>query len=177
MSIQSSVFKNENSRHNELKACLLDQIGRSDCNMRLPSETALAKQFNVCRATMNKVMVELEREGYVVRRPGKGTFVSPRDKTVESSTARNGSRTVMIAYPDFFAYPLWQAVHFAEMLALKQNLRLINFKMKNSLKMVLIDTILTSIKSLMNLAQLIWSKFTQAIKKMLSQMLLVLILT
>ena len=105
MSIQSSVFKNENSRHNELKACLLDQIGRSDCNMRLPSETALAKQFNVCRATMNKVMVELEREGYVVRRPGKGTFVSPRDKTVESSAARNGSRTVMIAYPDFFAYP------------------------------------------------------------------------
>ena len=130
MSIQSSVFKNENSRHNELKACLLDQIGRSDCNMRLPSETALAKQFNVCRATMNKVMVELEREGYVVRRPGKGTFVSPRDKTVESSAARNGSRTVMIAYPDFFAYPLWQAVHFAEMLALKQNLRLINFKMQ-----------------------------------------------
>ena len=130
MNTQSSVFKNENSRHNELKACLLAQIERSGCNMRLPSETALAKQFNVCRATMNKVMVELEREGYVVRRPGKGTFVSPRDKTVESTAARNGSRTVIIAYPDFFTYTLWQEVHYAEMIALKRNLRLINFKMQ-----------------------------------------------
>ncbi len=130
MNTQNTIFKNENSRHNELKTCLLDQIERSGCNTRLPSETALAKQFNVCRATMNKVMVELEREGYVVRRPGKGTFVSPRDKTIESSAARNGSRTVIIAYPDFFTYTLWQEVHYAEMIALKRNLRLINFKMQ-----------------------------------------------
>lgn len=124
------VFKNDNSRHNELKTQLLDEIGRSGLNARLPSETALARQFDVCRATMNKVMAELEREGYVVRRPGKGTFVSPRDKTVQSNIARTGNGTVLIAFPDFFSYSLWQGVHHAEMIALKRNFRLVNFKMQ-----------------------------------------------
>ncbi len=125
-----SVLKNENSRHHELKTQLLHEITCSGLNARLPSETTLARQFGVCRATMNKVMVELEREGYVVRRPGKGTFVSPRDKTVESNVAQMGNCTVLIAFPDFFSYALWQCVHHAEMIALKRNIRLINFKMQ-----------------------------------------------
>lgn len=118
------------SRHAELKSRLLETIAGSGLDTKLPSENALAGQFGVCRATVNKVMVELEREGYVRRLPGKGTFVSPRDKTVHGETPLAGNGTVVLAYPDFFGYSLWEEVHFAEQIAARRNYRLINFKMQ-----------------------------------------------
>lgn len=123
-------MKPMSSIHAELKKLLLEEIVKSDVDVRLRGENAMARQFNVCRATVNKVMVELEREGYVKRLPGKGTFVSPRDKTVHGETMHDGHGTVIFAYPDFFAYSLWQEVHFAELAAMKRNYRLINFKMQ-----------------------------------------------
>ncbi len=122
--------KNLTTRHAELKTMLLDIIINSEINAKLPSENSMARRFNVCRATVNKVMVELEREGFVRRLPGKGTFVSPRDKAVHGETNYRGVGTVVLAYPDFFAYSLWQEVHLIEMAALKRKARLINFKMQ-----------------------------------------------
>lgn len=122
--------KKTHSRHAELKNLLLEEIVRCRINEKLPSENVTARRFGVCRATVNKVMVELEREGYVRRLPGKGTFVSPRDKTIHGETRLSGNGTIVMAYPDFFGYSLWEEVHHAELTAMKRNYRLINFKMQ-----------------------------------------------
>jgi len=44
---------------------------------RLPSESALAKQFGVHRLTARRALEELVREGVVVARKGSGTYVAP----------------------------------------------------------------------------------------------------
>lgn len=43
---------------------------------KIPGEFNLAKQFSVSRSTVRKALDELERDGFVVRRPGDGTFVA-----------------------------------------------------------------------------------------------------
>jgi GntR family histidine utilization transcriptional repressor len=45
---------------------------------QLPKETDLADSYGVSRMTMNKVMTQLSREGYVVRRKRSGTVVAQR---------------------------------------------------------------------------------------------------
>ena len=42
---------------------------------RIPTEEELCKMFNVSRATVRTAVLESVRQGYLVRRQGKGTFV------------------------------------------------------------------------------------------------------
>jgi len=115
--------------HQQLKTSLLDKIRSMDINTRLPSERALATEFQVCRATVAKVMEELELEGYLSRRVGKGTFIVPRDREVHTTaTTPRTQGQVIIAYPDFFSYWIWSIVHHSEIQAMKNNLRLLNLK-------------------------------------------------
>ncbi len=44
--------------------------------MQIPTEEQLCKMFNVSRATVRNAVLELVRQGYLVRQQGKGTFVS-----------------------------------------------------------------------------------------------------
>jgi GntR family transcriptional regulator len=44
----------------------------------LPSENQLASKFGVSRMTARKSLTEIEKEGFAVRVPGKGTFVKER---------------------------------------------------------------------------------------------------
>jgi len=132
------------SRHAELKELLLKKISSSSANSLLPSEISLAKTHGVCRATVNKAMVELEQEGYIIRRAGKGTFVAPRDRTIVHGGIEQ-PRTqgdVIIAYPDFFSYTLWECVHLSEMEALKNNLNLISLKLNENSKLESLENIL-----------------------------------
>lgn len=66
--------------YERLRAHLLDEIrsGRLGPGARIPSELALAEQFNVSRITSKKAMETLEREGVIVRYRGKGSFVAER---------------------------------------------------------------------------------------------------
>lgn len=43
---------------------------------RLPSEAELCQQYGVSRTVVRQALLELELQGYVVRRKGRGTFVS-----------------------------------------------------------------------------------------------------
>lgn len=44
--------------------------------MQIPTEDQLCKMFNVSRATVRNAVLELVRQGYLIRQQGKGTFVS-----------------------------------------------------------------------------------------------------
>ena len=45
---------------------------------RLPSETQLAAEFSVSRATVRTALAALAAEGLIVRRHGDGTYVNQR---------------------------------------------------------------------------------------------------
>ena len=42
----------------------------------IPSELEIQKQFDVSRITVRRAIMELEREGYLIKKPGKGTFIA-----------------------------------------------------------------------------------------------------
>lgn len=44
----------------------------------LPSERVLCEQFSVSRITVRQTLQELEQEGYIYKKRGKGTFVAPK---------------------------------------------------------------------------------------------------
>lgn len=116
----------------ELKSRIIAEIGRGAINDRLMPERKMAEAYNISRQTVSKVMMELEKEGYVSRRVGRGTFIAPHDKRVIQDAAIK-PRTcgdVIIAYHDYFSYYIWESVHHAELLALKNNINLVNVKLQ-----------------------------------------------
>jgi GntR family transcriptional regulator len=52
--------------------------GRFSAGDRLPAERELAESLKVSRTTLREALAQLDRSGYVIRRPGRGggTFVS-----------------------------------------------------------------------------------------------------
>lgn len=66
----------------QIKETLFKQImsGRWNPGEPLPSETKLAKEFDVSISTIRKAVTELEKERLVVRRQGQGTFISKFSK-------------------------------------------------------------------------------------------------
>ena len=49
----------------------------------LPTESALAQEYRVSRVTVRQALSSLEKDGFIVRQRGKGTFVSQNRKSVE----------------------------------------------------------------------------------------------
>lgn len=66
--------------YEQLKAILRRRIeaGEYAPNEALPPERELIGQYNVSRITVRQALADLEAEGLLVRRHGKGTFVAPR---------------------------------------------------------------------------------------------------
>ncbi|WP_103335756.1 UTRA domain-containing protein [Pseudotabrizicola formosa] len=66
------------THHDRILAELRDRITGGDWppGFQLPFETALAERHGVSRMTMNKVLGQLTREGFLVRRKKLGTFVA-----------------------------------------------------------------------------------------------------
>lgn len=66
------------THHERILTALRENITRGDWppGFQLPFETVLAEQHGVSRMTMNKVLAQLTREGFLVRRKKLGTFVA-----------------------------------------------------------------------------------------------------
>ena len=78
--------------YERLRSHLLDEIrsGRLAPGDRIPSELALAEQFNVSRITSKKALETLERDGLIVRFRGKGSFVADHRSGVVEPVPANG---------------------------------------------------------------------------------------
>lgn len=61
--------------HRGVKETLADAVQRGVYADQLPSEQVLARDLGVSRTTLRNALLELERDGQVVRRHGIGTFV------------------------------------------------------------------------------------------------------
>ena len=66
--------------YHQLKQALRDEIERGAYKPgdRLPSEPELIRQYGISRITVRQALDELESEGLIVRRHGKGTYVAER---------------------------------------------------------------------------------------------------
>ncbi|MEH7274986.1 GntR family transcriptional regulator [Neobacillus vireti] len=66
--------------YHQIKKSLLYQIetGELKENQKLPSEMELANEFGVSRPTVRKALDELVYAGYLIKKKGKGTFVTYR---------------------------------------------------------------------------------------------------
>lgn len=83
---------NPKTLYQQLKGILLGEIGsgKLEPNERILSENELSDMYGVSRMTARAVLVDLAKEGWLYRVPGKGTFVA--DKITASSTAYVGIR-------------------------------------------------------------------------------------
>lgn len=69
----------------QLETILRKKITSGDYSpeISLPSEGALAEEYEVSRITVRQALSSLERDGLVIRQRGKGTFVSEKADTLE----------------------------------------------------------------------------------------------
>ncbi len=63
----------------QLMDIIIDEInsGKYKENDKLPSERELCEMYDISRATVRQTIQELEKDGYIYKQHGKGTFVSP----------------------------------------------------------------------------------------------------
>ncbi|OUM89967.1 MAG: GntR family transcriptional regulator [Caldibacillus debilis] len=64
----------------QLMDIIINQIERGEYkpNDKLPSERELCEKYDVSRMTVRQALLELERDGYIYKKHGLGSFVSPR---------------------------------------------------------------------------------------------------
>lgn len=70
--------KQTTPKYHQLKEELCDRIKKGELvpNQQLPTENSLAQQFNLSRHTVRTALDDLEKEGWIIREQGRGTFVS-----------------------------------------------------------------------------------------------------
>ena len=67
--------------YEQIKNAIIEQImsGELEENEALPSIRSLAQDIKISVMTIKKSYDELEKEGYIISRQGKGTFVAPKN--------------------------------------------------------------------------------------------------
>lgn len=80
----------------KVKDSLIKRIGSKEFkeNEKIPSEEALAQEYNVSRITVRHALIELINEGYLFRVPGKGTFVSKENNKTD------GNNLILLIVPN-----------------------------------------------------------------------------
>lgn len=76
--------------YEQIKNSILEQIMNEELleDEMLPSIRTLAADIKISVMTIKKAYDELESEGYIISRQGKGTFVAKKNTEIEKETAR-----------------------------------------------------------------------------------------
>ncbi len=78
---QGCVMKKKYPKYEKIKDYVIKGIKARNFTDGVPSENQLAQTFGVSRMTARKAIDAIEREGFVERVPGKGTFVKKQHYT------------------------------------------------------------------------------------------------
>ncbi len=76
--------------YEQIKSSIIEQImsGELAYDEALPSIRTLASDIKISVMTIKKAYDELEKDGYIVIRQGKGTFVAKRNKELALESSR-----------------------------------------------------------------------------------------
>jgi len=91
--------------YEQVKRYLEEEIisGVKKPNEQLPPEPELALQYNISRKTLRQALSELAKEGFLVRRRGKGTFVTDIKKILpEKHKFVNNSLGILVPSITYF---------------------------------------------------------------------------
>jgi len=108
----------------KIKSDLREYLRKQKVGTQLPPERRLTEVYRTSRATISKVLGELEMEGLLTRQVGRGTFVMPRDTVAVPAFTPTNQDEVLLVYPDFFAFSIWNQIHLLEVAAMHRNFRL-----------------------------------------------------
>lgn len=80
-----ATINHKESLRNIARKLILEEIDTlvSKNQNKLPSEKDMAFKFGISRVTLRSALSDLEREGKISRRQGKGTFISPNIKNIK----------------------------------------------------------------------------------------------
>ena len=76
--------------YQQIKNCIIDQIMNGDLSEDdpIPSSTSLAQDIKISVMTIKKAYDELEQEGYIISRQGKGSYVAPKNTEMAKEKAQ-----------------------------------------------------------------------------------------
>ena len=66
------------TKYEEIKNILYDIIHNSNPHDLLPSQRQLERRYSVSSTTVQRALVDLEKEGIIYKKHGKGIFVAPK---------------------------------------------------------------------------------------------------
>lgn len=116
------------SLHHVVREALLARIRQLPPESRLPGDRDLARECNVAFMTLNKVMLELAREGHIVRRPRQGTFVASHVSEVVAPPSVGSDGAILFAYPHYFSHHYFRHLQLATRQAAAHRVRLIELR-------------------------------------------------
>lgn len=84
--------KDPTPRYHQLRIILEDSIkkGKYEIGGLFPTEIQLAKEYGLSRMTVRQSLDELEKEKFIIREQGRGTFVIRTDSTKKNKTINIG---------------------------------------------------------------------------------------
>jgi GntR family transcriptional regulator len=117
--------------YHQLMDILLEKIesGELGENDQLPSERELCETYEVSRTTVRQTMQELEKEGYIYKIHGKGTYVSPR--TYKQSLVKFYSFTEEMKKAG--KHPTTQVISFNKVIADSKLAKVMNLRVETEL--------------------------------------------
>ena len=83
--------------YEQIKQAIIEQILNNELqeDEALPSIRNLAQDIKISVMTIKKAYDELENEGYIVSRQGKGTFVAPKNTELAKEQAQKQMESYM----------------------------------------------------------------------------------
>lgn len=92
---------NKKSLHSTIREQMLRTINAAQVGDLLQTEKEIAERFGSSRATVQNVMLSLQREGFIERKKGRGSFVRSKERRIFSTTDFSFGGQILYAYPDY----------------------------------------------------------------------------
>ncbi len=111
-----------------IRSHLLRLIDESPVGALLPSEKMIADEFQASRATVQMVMGALQREGFIERNKGRGSFVQHKEKRIFNDAGHSYRGSILYVYPDFMSLEFILFRKIIEEQALRAQLNVIEMR-------------------------------------------------